>query len=76
VARFIIDVLSDLGRAVRVPMSELVRHAAARDKTLTPVIFFTPEAVAEITDDQGGSGGTGSGRGTPARRLSSSTRAS
>ena len=29
-------------------------HAcAARDKTLTPVIFFKPEAVPEITGDQG-----------------------
>jgi hypothetical protein len=46
-------VLTDLGPNAPVPMSELVGHAAARDRTLTPVIFFKPEAVHEITDDQG-----------------------
>jgi hypothetical protein len=53
VARFIIDVLTDLGPGVSVPMSDLVRHAAARDKGLAPAIFFKPEAVPEITDDLG-----------------------
>lgn len=52
-ARFNIDVLTNIGPAVQVPMSDLVRHAAARDMTLAPVIFFKPEAVPEITGDQG-----------------------
>jgi hypothetical protein len=53
VARFIIDVLADLGPKAPVPMPDLVRHAAERDRTLTPVVFFKPEAGHAITDDRG-----------------------
>jgi hypothetical protein len=53
VAEFIIGVLTDLGPGRQVPMSDLVREAAARDRALTPVIFFKPEAVPQITDERG-----------------------
>jgi hypothetical protein len=53
VARFIIDVLTDVGPNVQLPLPTLVRKAAERDRMLAPVIFFKPEAVAEITDNQG-----------------------
>jgi hypothetical protein len=53
VASFIIDVLTDLGPGKPVPMPDLVREAAARDKALAPMVFFTPAAVDEIADDRG-----------------------
>jgi hypothetical protein len=53
VARFIIDVLADLGPKGPLPLPALVGHAVERDRALTPVIFFKPEAVPAITDDQG-----------------------
>jgi len=53
VGRFIIDVLTTIGFNKSVPMSELVRKATEQDKTLSPVIFFKPEAISEISDDRG-----------------------
>jgi hypothetical protein len=47
VAEFLIGVLTDLGPGRRVPMPELVRAAAARDRILAPAIFFKPEAVPQ-----------------------------
>lgn len=53
VAKFIIDVLLDIGTSEPVSMHSLVLLSAERDKTITPLIFFNPEVIAKITDDQG-----------------------
>ncbi len=53
VAKFMIDVLSDVGRNNPVSMHNLVLFSAERDKAITPLIFFNPEMIAEITDDHG-----------------------
>ncbi len=34
-------------------MHNLVLFSAERDKAITPLIFFNPEMIAEITDDHG-----------------------
>lgn len=53
IARFIVDVLSHLGRARPTPMPALVEQASRIDKALAPTVFFFPTAIAELTDDQG-----------------------
>lgn len=51
VAKFLIDVLADIGRDQPVSMCTLVMLSAERDKTITPLVFFNPEMIAVITDD-------------------------
>jgi hypothetical protein len=53
VARFIIETLSVLGVGQAVSLRSLVLHGAERDRALAAAIFFQPEAIAIITDDQG-----------------------
>jgi hypothetical protein len=53
VARFLIDVLGDIGPGVPSTMRGLVLHSAERDRALTRAIFFLPEAAPAIADDQG-----------------------
>lgn len=53
VAKFIIDVLNDVGRDQPLTMRSLVLLCAERDKAITPLIFFNPEKIDEITDDRG-----------------------
>jgi hypothetical protein len=53
VAKFIIDVLSNIGRHNPTSMRSLALHGAEHDKIITPTIFFKPESIAEITDDRG-----------------------
>lgn len=53
VAKFISDVLARVDRYHVMPMPVLVEHASRLDKTLTPVVFFFPDVVAALTDDQG-----------------------
>jgi hypothetical protein len=53
VARFIIETLADIGVGLAVSLRSLVVHAAERDRALAAAIFFQPDAIATITDDQG-----------------------
>ncbi len=53
VARFIIDTLWSARRHEPLTMRELVVLGAEVDKMLTSAVFFHPEAIAQITDDQG-----------------------
>lgn len=53
VARFVIETLSVIGVGQSISLRSLVIHAAERDQALAAVVFFQPEAIATITDDQG-----------------------
>jgi hypothetical protein len=53
IAKFIIGILAHIGRSQPTPMPVLVEYASRLDKTLTPVVFFFPKVIAELTDDQG-----------------------
>lgn len=53
IARLLIDTLMEIGRNEPVTMHSLVMQVAERDKALAPTIFFQPEAIAIVTDDQG-----------------------
>jgi hypothetical protein len=51
VAELIVETLTDLGGPV--PLLELAQWALKRDRVRATTVFFTPEALAEITDAQG-----------------------
>lgn len=53
IAKFITEVLARVGRHQPIPMPALVEHASRVDKTLTPVVFFFPKVIDELTNDQG-----------------------
>lgn len=53
VAKFVIDVLSKIGRHEPVTMTMLVESASRTDKALTPTVFFFPKVISAIIDDQG-----------------------
>ncbi len=53
IAKFIIEMLAREGHHQPIPMPVLVEHASRIDKLLTPVVFFFPKAIDELTNDQG-----------------------
>ena len=53
ITKFITDVLARVGRHQPISMPVLVEHASRIDKTLTPVVFFFPKVIDELTNDQG-----------------------
>ena len=53
VARFLVDVLLDVGPGVVLTLRSLIVHCAERGRVLTRSIFFLPEAAAIVSDDQG-----------------------
>jgi hypothetical protein len=53
VAQFLIDLLGEVSAGQPLSLRALVLLSAERNRSITPLIFFNPEVVATITNDQG-----------------------
>jgi hypothetical protein len=53
VAKFLIDLLTEVHAGQPLSLRALVLLGAERDRSMTSLIFFNPEVVATITNDQG-----------------------